>query len=106
MNVVHRYLDVVCKNALGEEIKIYSEDYYESIDEIRVKTKIRNDQLNRGWMGDLTYSTVKAYGVESYGEIESVAQSTYNDVLLASVTVCDVDDGHITWEYRFLKKQL
>lgn len=104
MNVVHRYLDVVCKNASDEEIKLYSEDYYESIDEIRIRSSMRNDQLNRGWIGDLTYSTKTAYGVESCGEVETVAQSTYNDVLLASITVCDTDEGVITWEYRFLKK--
>lgn len=104
MNVVYRYLDVVCKSASGEEIKIYSEDYNESIDEIKIITSLRNEQLNRGWIGDLTYSTVKAYNVESGGEIENVAKSTYNDVLLASVTPYTVDEGHITWEYRFLKK--
>ena len=104
MNVAYRYLDVVCKNTSGEEVKIYSEDYYESIDEIRIRAAIRNDQLNRGWIGDLTYSTVKAYDIESGAEVETVAQSTYTDVLLASITVCDVDDGHITWEYKFLKK--
>lgn len=103
MNVVYEYLDVVCKNASGE-IKIYSEDYYETIDEIRIRSSMRNDQLNRGWIGDLTYSTVKAYSIESATEVETVAQSTYNDVLLASVTVCDIDGGCITWEYRFLKK--
>ena len=104
MNVVYRYLDVVCKNASGEEVKFYAEDYDESIDEIEIRTPIRNDQLDRGWIGDLTYSTVKAHDVESGTEIENVAQSTYNDVLLASVTVYAMDEHMIIWKYRFLKK--
>ena len=103
MKVVYRYLDVVCKNTSGE-VKIYSEDYDESIDEIRIRTGIRNDQLERGWIGDLTYSTRKAYEIECGNETENVAQSTYNDVLLASITVCNVDEGVVIWEYRFLKK--
>lgn len=104
MNTVHRYLDVICKDASGEEVKIYSEDYEEFLDEIKVRTKMRHDKLDRGWIGDLTYATVKAYEVESGTETEAVATSTYNDVLLANVTVYDTDDGMIIWEYRFLKK--
>lgn len=104
MNTVYRYLDVVCKSESGEEIKIYSEDYDEYIDEIKISTCVRNSQLERGWIGDLTYSTMRAYDTQSGHEIESVAQSTYHDVLLASVTVYNTDDGHITWQYRFLKK--
>lgn len=104
MNVVYRYLDVVCKSVSGEEVKFYAEDYDESIDEIKIRTSIRNDQLDRGWIGDLTYSTVHSYDVESGTEIENVAQSTYNDVLLASIIPWTIDEGVITWEYRFLKK--
>ena len=104
MDVIYRYLDIVCKNALSGEIKLYSEDYDESIDEIKIRTSIRNENLNRGWIGDLTYSTEKAYDIESAKEIENVAKSTYNDALLASITVYNMDMGHITWEYRFLKK--
>ena len=104
MNVVYRYLDVICKNALGEEIKIYATDYDECVDEIKVRTDFRNDQLDRGWIGDLTYSTVRSYEAETGNESEVVAKSTYNDVLLVSITVYGIDDGVITWEYRFLKK--
>lgn len=103
MNIVYRYLDIVCKNALGE-IEIYAEDYDECIDEIKIRTDIRDDGLSRGWIGDLTYSTRKAYSVESGTEIENVAKSTYNDVLLANITLYSTRDGVITWEYRFLKK--
>ena len=104
MDVIYRYLDIVCKNALGEEVKLYSEDYDECIDEIKIRTSIRNENLNRGWIGDLTYSTEKAYDIETTKEVENIAKSTYNDVLLASITVYNMDEGHITWEYRFLKK--
>ena len=103
MNIVYRYLDIICKNA-SSEVKIYSEDFDECMDEIKIKTTVRDDQLNRGWIGDLTYATKKAYDVESGTEIENVSQSTYTGVLLASITVYNIDNGIITWEYRFLKK--
>ena len=103
MNIVYKYLDIVCKNASGEEIKIYAVDYDECIDEIKIKTAMCNDKLSRGWIGDLTYLTNTAYN--EYGtKIENVNKSTYSDVLLASVTVYSIDDNVITWEYRFLKK--
>ena len=103
MKIVDRHLDIVCKNELGE-IQVYAEDYDESTDEIRIRTNIREDQLNRGWIGDLTYSTRMAYDIESYQPVENIAQSTHNNVLLASVTVYGINDKTITWEYRFLKK--
>lgn len=103
MNVVYSYLDIVCRSASGEEVKFYAEDYYESIDEIRIRTGARNDQLNRGWMGDLMYSARHAHDIEFGTEVESLAQATYKDVLLASITVCNVDE-YVVWEYRFLKK--
>jgi hypothetical protein len=103
MNIVYRYLDIICKNA-SSEIKIYSEDFDECMDEIKIRTTVRDDQLNRGWIGDLTYTTRIAYNCETGTEIKDVAQSTYNEVLLASITVYNTDEGVITWEYRFLKK--
>ena len=103
MNVVYRYLDIICKNA-SSEIKIYSEDFDECMDEIKIRTTVRDDQLNRGWIGDLTYTTRIAYNYETCTESKDVAQSTYNEVLLAGITMYSTDDGIITWEYRFLKK--
>lgn len=103
MDVIYRYLDVICTNESGE-VKIYAEDYDECIDEIKVRTKLRSDLLNRGWIGDLTYSTIRAYDAKSGEEVESVGESTYKDVLLAGVTVYNNDEGYIIWEYRFLKK--
>lgn len=103
MNIIYRHLDIVCKN-VSEEVKLYATDYTEYIDEIKIRTDIRDDKLNRGWIGDLTYSTKVAYSHETGTEIENVAQSIYTEVLLASITVCSMDEGIITWEYRFLKK--
>ena len=45
MNVIYKYLDIICKDSSGEEIKIYSYDYDESIDEIKVRTNIRATKL-------------------------------------------------------------
>lgn len=104
MDVIHRYLDVVCKSTSGDEINFYAENYVECMDEIKITTQIRNSKLDRGWIGDLTYSTVRAYHIETGDETEVVAKSTYNDVLLASITIYSINDRYITWEYRFLKK--
>lgn len=103
MNVAYSYLDIICKDALGE-IRLYADDYDECIDEIKIRTSLRDDRLNRGWIGDFTYSTKTAYDYKSGTEIESVVQSTYTEVLLASITIYSLDQGVITWEYRFLKK--
>ena len=39
MNIVYRYLDIICKNA-SSEIKIYSEDFDECMDEIKIRTTV------------------------------------------------------------------
>ncbi len=104
MNIVYRYLDIVCKNSSSEEIKMYSCDYDESIDEIKIRTEFRNTKLERGWIGDLSYTTVRAIEVDSANDVENVVKSEYKDVLLASVIPWTMDEGVITWEYRFLKK--
>lgn len=103
MNTIYRYLDITCKNE-SSEVEIRSEDFNECMDEITIRTYMRNDQLNRGWVGDLTYTTKVAYSGETGEEIENVARSTYHDILLASITVHNTDEGVIHWEYRFLKK--
>ena len=104
MEIVHRYLNIVCRSTAGEEISLRSVDYDECIDEIKIRTYILNDKLNRGWIGDLTYTTERAYSCEFGEEIEYISTSEYKDVLLASVVPSTRDDGVITWEYRFLKK--
>ena len=104
MKVVDRYLNIVCKDALNEEVQLDYCDYDETIDEIKIRTNFRNTSLYRGWVGDLAYNTIVAYEYDSIERTEDTAKSEYKDVLLASITPCAMDDGIITWEYRFLKK--
>ena len=63
-------------------------------------------------MGNLEYSTHKAteYKIGEYDydypkAVDSVVSGKYEDVLLRSVNVWNMDEnGEITWEYTFLKK--
>lgn len=104
MTVVDRYLHIICKDASGEEIEINSCDYDEAIDEIKIRTQFRNTLLCRGWMGDLTYKVIVSHDADSCEILKETVQSTYADVLLASIIPYTMDQGVITWEYRFLKK--
>ena len=104
MKVVDRYLNIVCKDALNEEIQLDSCDYDETIDEIKIRTVTRNTKLYRGWVGDLAYNTIVSYEYDSSERTEYTAKSEYKDVLLASIIPYAMDEGVITWEYRFLKK--
>ena len=104
MNVVDKYLNVICKDAANEEMELRAGDYDETIDEIKIRTSLRNTLLNRGWMGDLTYKAIISHDVDSCENLQETAQSTYKDVLLVSIIPWKVEDDFITWEYRFLKK--
>ena len=104
MNTVYRYLDITCKDASGRDVYFYTCDYDENIDEINIRSHARSFVLQRGWIGDLTYTTAKAMDLESGKDVEEVVKSEYKDVLLAKITPWSMDDGVITWEYKFLKK--
>lgn len=104
MTVVDRYLNIICKDVSNEEIELRAWDYDETIDEIKIRTSLRNTLLYRGWIGDLTYKVIISHDVDSGENLKDTAQSTYKDVLLASIIPWKVDDDFITWEYRFLKK--
>lgn len=101
-HTIHEYLNVICKNNNNIcEIKECS-GYDESVDEIKVRTVVNNNDLKRGWVGDLSYKTIKSSKL-SGENINSFVENTYKDVLLKSVNIFSMDDGIITWEYTFCK---
>lgn len=103
MNTVHEGLYVTCKDST----KVYDlmcSDYDESIDEIKVRTCIKENKLHRGWIGDLHYKTRRSRDIVTGDDTEFISEDTYKDVLLKSVNIWSIDDGIITWEYTFLKK--
>lgn len=103
MNVVDKFLNIICKNE-SVEVSISAEDYNIYSDEITIRSIIRYGELTRGWIGDLTCSTIKTYAQQG-NEVDNVFRETYHEVLLASVTPDHSDDcGYVSWNYRFLKK--
>lgn len=108
MNVTHTIhdgLNIVCKDTTNTyEIKECS-GYDESIDEIKIRTVVKNNELKRGWIGDLSYKTRNSRElVDCNNYTDSFAEDIYKDVLLKSVNIWSMEDEIITWEYTFLKK--
>lgn len=101
---VYKYLQVICLDKSGKTYNILCSDYDESIDEIKVRTDIKNDELQRGWMGNLSYITLNAKDVVTGKDVDKEVEGSYMDVLLKSVNIWTMTDGEITWEYTFLKK--
>lgn len=103
-NTIHENLNIICSDhTKSYEIRECS-GYDENIDEIKIRTVVKNNELQRGWIGDLLYSTRKSIDISTGDETGYIAEDTYKDVLLRSVNIWTVDDGIITWEYTFLKK--
>ena len=103
MNTVHEGLNVICKTS-DKAYELMCAGYDENLDEIKVRTVVKENELQRGWIGDLYYSTNRSRDIKTGEDTEFIAENTYKDVLLARVNIWDVDDGVVTWEYTFLKK--
>lgn len=103
MNTIHEGLNVICKTS-DKAYELICASYDENLDEIKVRTVVKESELQRGWIGDLYYSTNRSIDIKTCENTEFVAENTYKDALLARVNIWDVDDGVITWEYTFLKK--
>lgn len=103
MNTIHRGLDITCKDST-KMYNLMCSDYDESIDEVKIRTCIKENELCRGWIGDLRYKTRNSREIVTGDDTEFIAEDTYKDVLLKSVKIWSTDDGIVTWEYTFLKK--
>ncbi len=106
MELVYQCINrVVLKNKDGELFLNCPRAFEENIDEILVRTQIVNTDLERGWIGDLTYETTPGVEADDPTVSHGIEWNTFHDVLLANVRVWESDmEGCITWEYKFLKK--
>lgn len=103
IKAIHEGIDIVCKDE-NNSFKLMCYGYDESVDEIKVRTLIKESELKRGWIGDLQYSTYKSLNPLNGKEFEEKAKEKYKDVLLTNVKIWSMDDNVIIWEYTFLKK--
>ena len=93
------------KDKSGKTFDIWANSYYELGDEINIKTSFREAEVNRGWIGDLSYQTACGYGTNGKEVDDTEVADTYTDVLLASISVYEAEpNAPILWEYKFLKK--
>lgn len=96
-------LKVFCKNDENKcELKF--PEFYENDTEIKIKTPCYNDDLHRGWIGELSYKTGHGIDLQDYNHFHDIiATETYKDMLLAKINMIN-NNGNIDWEYVFLKK--
>lgn len=104
MKVANKKFDVICKDSQGSEHNLYAYDYNEFENTINVETQIYNTELQRGWIGDLSYIMPENIDLETYDKNDLVIADTYKDVLLASVVPSANFESTTVWEYTFLKK--
>lgn len=59
MRVASNKFDVVCKDSQGNKYELWCFSYDELENIISIETSIYETELQRGWIGDLSYSTCK-----------------------------------------------
>lgn len=103
MDIAARYINVQCVDCANayELVPSYVD---EDEDSIEIITEFYNNELRRGWVGDLTY-----YGVGSPIQNEKEKANTnrhiFKDVILQNITIWNCEpDSFVMWKYRFLKK--
>lgn len=104
MKIVSNNFDVVCKDKQGNEHKLWAFSYDEFENIISIETSAYETELQRGWIGDLSYSTRENIDVETLDENDFKIIDTYKDVLLTSIKPSASSDGATIWKYTFLKK--
>ena len=104
MKMANSKCDVICKDSQGSEHSLYAYDYNEFENTINVETQIYNTELQRGWMGDLSYSIRENVDIETLDENDFKIIDTYKDVLLTNIVPSASVDNTTVWKYTFLKK--
>lgn len=104
MRIASDKFDVICKDGHGNEHDLLCYNYNESGNTISVETSVYNTELQRGWIGDLSYVMPENIDVETYDKNDLVIADTYKDVLLASVVPSANFESATVWKYTFLKK--
>lgn len=104
MKIASDKFDVICKDSQGNEHNLFCFNYKESENTINVETQIYNTELQRGWIGDLSYVMPDNIDIETYDKSDLVIADTYKDVLLASIVPLANSESATVWKYTFLKK--
>lgn len=103
MNVATNYIKIQCIDCANvhELFPLYID---ECDDSIEVRTGIYNNELRRGWMGDLTYYGV-GFNIQNENEKVNTNRHTFKDVILQNVAIWQCEsDSYVMWKYTFLKK--
>ena len=102
MDIVAKYLKVQCVDC-ASAYELFPSYFDEDDESIEIRTQIYNSELQRGWVGNLSY-----YGVGCMLQNENEKANTpfhkYENVLLQNVTIwsCEFNECPM-WKYRFLK---
>ena len=104
MKVVSNNFDVICKDSRGNEYELLCFSYDELENTITIETSVYNTELQRGWIGDLSYYVKENIDVETLDEYDFEIINTYKDVLLANIIPSASHGSATVWKYTFLKK--
>ena len=104
LRVVSNNFDVICKDSRGDEYELLCFSYDEFENTITIETSVYNVELQRGWIGDLSYSAKKNFDIETADEYNFEIIDTYKDVLLTNITPSASHESATVWKYTFLKK--
>lgn len=102
MNVVTDYIKVQCIDCASvyELFPSYIDEYDDSIE---IRTGVYNNELRRGWIGDLTYYGV-GVNIQNENEKANTNKHAFKDVILQNITIWTCEpDSCIMWKYKFLK---
>lgn len=105
MEAVYDTVKIILKDKADNELDFKIVDFYELDEEIRIVTTVRNEDVQRGWIGDLIYETKRGIELNSLDEIDKPITQIFNDVLLARITLQEARfQEACMWQYVFLKK--
>jgi hypothetical protein len=95
--------DVLLNNK-KDNFEMLAYEINESDDGIEVYSSFFNQNLQRGWVGDLTYHCYKGYVMHTDDEVEDYGLMTIKDVLLRNIQCHQASEHECTlWKYTFLK---
>ena len=102
MNVATNYIEIQCIDC-ANVYELYPSYIDEYDDSIEVRTGIYNNELHRGWRGDLVYYGI-GVNIQNENEKANTNRHTFKDVLLQNITIWSCEpDNYIMWKYKFLK---
>lgn len=105
MQIIYRSVEkVTLKDKDGKEFELPVESFCEYDDDIRITTPFRRSDVQRGWVGDLTYETTEGIELQNCEKVSSIKE-TLNNVLLKNILLTVSNhESPCDWEYIFLKK--